>query len=126
MKIAFPVEEYLGLESIVYGHFGSARGFVLVDSESSEFTGVINEDRLHSHGNCRPVKALGGNRVDAVVVGGIGHSALSKLQREGVKVFRAVEGSVKKNLALLGAGKLPEFSNDMTCAGHQPGDGCSH
>lgn len=126
MKIAFPVNDHLGLESGVYGHFGSARGFVLVDSESMESVDVINEDQHHLHGGCQPIKALGGNRVDAVVAGGIGQGALSRLQLEGIRVFRAVEGTVRQNLSLLTDGRLPEFSAHMTCAGHNGGDGCGH
>lgn len=126
MKVAFPVMDDLGLESSVYGHFGSAGGFLVVDSESSETLAVKNEDQHHAHGNCQPMKALGGRSVDAVVVGGIGHGALSRLQSQGVKVFRAVEGTVRKNLSLLASGRLPEFSTDMTCAGHRSGGGCSH
>ncbi len=32
MKICFPVEQHEGLESQVYGHFGSAPSFVVVDN----------------------------------------------------------------------------------------------
>jgi predicted Fe-Mo cluster-binding NifX family protein len=60
------------------------------------------------------------------VVGGIGTGALMKLQGQGIRVFRAVEGSVSDNLELLKSGKLPEFSADMTCAGHHGGSGCQH
>jgi predicted Fe-Mo cluster-binding NifX family protein len=126
MKIAFPVMVDLGLKSSVYGHFGSASGFLVVDTDSSEALGVKNEDEHHAHGKCQPLKALGGTRVDAVVVGGIGYGALSQLQVQGIKVFRAVEGTVKENLSLLEAGRLPEFSINMTCAGHHSGGGCEH
>jgi predicted Fe-Mo cluster-binding NifX family protein len=50
-----------------------------------------------------------------------------RLQAQGVRVFRAVEGSVKQNLEYMKSGKLPEFSVNMTCAGHQGGQGgCAH
>ncbi len=64
--------------------------------------------------------------MDLVVVGGIGAGALMKLQGLGIRVFRAVEGSVSDNLDLLKSGKLPEFAANMTCAGHQGGSGCQH
>jgi len=70
------------------------------------------------------MKALAGNPVDAVVVGGIGGGALMSLQSQGVRVFRAVEGSVKQNLEFIRSGKLPEFSVNMTCAGHHGQGGC--
>ncbi len=126
MKIAFPVEENIGLESPVYGHFGSAPLFVVLDSTSGDFQALGNTDAHHIHGQCQPIKALGGTPVDLVVVGGIGAGALIKLQGLGIRVFRAVEGSVKDNLELLNSGKLPEFAADMTCAGHHGGHGCHH
>jgi predicted Fe-Mo cluster-binding NifX family protein len=64
--------------------------------------------------------------VDAIVVGGIGGGALMKLQAQGVRVFRAVEGSVKQNLEFIKSSKLPEFSVNMTCAGHHGQGGCAH
>ena len=126
MKIAFPVTEDRGLESPVYGHFGSAPLFLVLDSGNGAFESIGNSDAHHAHGQCQPIQALGGTSVDQVVVGGIGGGALMKLQGLGIKVFRAVEGSVLENLALLKSGKLPEFAVHMTCAGHQGGPGCHH
>jgi predicted Fe-Mo cluster-binding NifX family protein len=126
MKIAFPVQVNEGLESQVYGHFGSAPSFVILDSTSGEFETIGNSDAHHAHGQCQPMKALAGNAVDAIVVGGIGGGALMRLQAQGVRVFRAVEGSVKQNLEFIKSGKLPEFSANMTCAGHHDQGGCQH
>ena len=126
MKIAFPVQVDVGLDSQVHGHFGSAPSFVILDSTSGEYQTISNTDAHHAHGQCQPVKALAGNPVDAVVVGGIGGGALMRLQSQGVRVFRAVEGSVKQNLEFIRSGKLPEFSVNMTCAGHHGQGGCQH
>ena len=126
MKIAFPVQVDEGLDSKVYGHFGSAPSFVILDSASGGYQTISNTDAHHAHGQCQPMKALAGNPVDAVVVGGIGGGALLRLQAQGVRVFRAVEGSVKQNLEFIRSGKLPEFSVNMTCAGHQGQGGCQH
>ena len=126
MIIAFPTQEENGLESPVYGHFGSARRFIIVDSEKGSFEVLENGDREHQHGRCRPLIALGGKRVDAVVVGGIGGGALSKLNAAGIKAYRAVEASVAENLKLIQSGFLPIFTLDQTCAGHGSGEGCIH
>jgi predicted Fe-Mo cluster-binding NifX family protein len=126
MKIAFPVQQDQGFESQVYGHFGTATYFVIVDSETGVHETSTNNDVHHLHGQCQPMKALAGNPVDAVVVGGIGGGALMRLQSQGVRVFRAVEGSVKQNLEFIKTGKLPEFSVNMTCAGHHGEGGCQH
>jgi predicted Fe-Mo cluster-binding NifX family protein len=126
MRIAFPVMEDQGLESPVYGHFGSAPHFVVLDIGSGTFEAVKNSDAHHEHGQCQPARALGETAVNMVVVGGIGAGALTKLQNEGIRVFRAVEGSVSENLKLLKSGKLPEFAVSMTCSGHKDGQGCAH
>jgi predicted Fe-Mo cluster-binding NifX family protein len=126
MKVAFPVEENKGLDSQVYGHFGSAPCFIILDEDSGEVTALTNRDAHHEHGRCQPLNALGGIKVDLVAVGGIGAGALEKLQREGIRVFRAVEGKVRENWELLRLGKLPEFSAALTCRGHEDGSGCVH
>lgn len=126
MKILFPVDEDLGLESPVYGHFGSAPRFVILDSQSGTYQTLSNQDAGHLHGQCHPMKALAGNVVDAIVVGGIGAGALMKLQAEGIRIFRAVEGSVRENLEFIKVGRLPKFVMDMTCASHQGEGGCHH
>ncbi|MFO7750562.1 MAG: NifB/NifX family molybdenum-iron cluster-binding protein [Desulfobacteraceae bacterium] len=126
MKIAFPTQKDLGLESTVFGHFGSAAFFVLVESTDSSFTIVENKDKDHQHGHCQPLNALDGNRADAVVVGGIGGGALGKLNAAGITVYKAVQGSVSENLDRINQGTLSEFTADMTCGGHGPGGVCIH
>ncbi|MGC9967326.1 MAG: NifB/NifX family molybdenum-iron cluster-binding protein [Syntrophobacteraceae bacterium] len=125
MKICFPTENLLGLDSIVYSHFGSAPGFVIVDSESKEVEEIQNGDLHHAHGMCQPLQALGGREVDAVAVGGIGAGALMRLQAQGIKVYRVTIGTVGQNMEFILKGNLPEFNATFTCAGHA-GGGCAH
>lgn len=124
MQVAFPVQENRGLESQVYGHFGSAPVFIIVDTDDYSVKTINNNDLGHDHGRCQPMNALGGNIVNAVAVGGIGGGALQRLNAEGIRVFRAVEGSISENLELIKAGKCPEFLMNMTCAGHNHDGGC--
>lgn len=128
MKIAFPTKENLGLESPIFNHFGSAPFFIVVDSETGKLDIIHNHDLNHQHGNCQPLVALGGTKVDAIVVGGIGGGALKKLMNEGITVFRAAEGTVSENMALYKSDKLPQFTMDQTCMGHGHGimGGCHH
>jgi len=124
MKICFPAESLQGIDSTVYGHFGSAPGFVIVDTDGNHVEEIGNSDQHHAHGMCQPLKALGGREVDAVVVGGIGLGALMKLHAQGVKVYRAAQGTVRRNMELIQSGDLPQFEANHTCGGH--GGGCSH
>ncbi len=124
MKIGFAVQENEGMESSVYGHFGSAPAFLIVDTEGKDVLTVNNKDLNHVHGACNPIMALDGKSVDAMVVGGIGAGALTKLNALGIKVYGASALTVKENLALLSEDKLQELSMDNSCQAHQ--GGCGH
>jgi len=124
MKVCFAVQNDEGMDSVVYGHFGSAPVFVVVDTEQQSIATVGNKDMIHAHGACNPIMALGGQNVDAVIVGGIGGGALMKLNAAGIKVYGSMAGTIKGNLDLLMAKRLPELSMENTCAGHQ--GGCGH
>ncbi len=126
MKVCFPVEQDKGIESAVYGHFGSAPTFVVIDTDQVEVGSIANANQIHEHGACNPMMALGGRRFDAIVVGGIGAGALMRLNAEGIKVYRAAQPIVKDNLDLLKDNLLPEVSMNNTCGGHTGGGGCAH
>lgn len=119
MKVGFAVQVDEGMESIVYDHFGSAPAFIIVDIELKQVLGLDNRNMHHEHGACNPITALNGNRIDAMVVGGIGAGALMKLNAMGVRVYSAGARTVKENMALLGENKLQELSVDDSCRAHQ-------
>lgn len=124
MKVGFAVQRDEGLDSIVYDHFGSAPFFIVIDSELADVSTVGNKNLNHAHGACNPIMALDGRSLDAMVVGGIGGGALSKLNALGIKVFGAGGRTVKENLALLNDNKLAELSMENSCRAHQ--GGCGH
>lgn len=126
MRIAFPTNDPQGMDSRVFEHFGTARGFIVVESETGQAELVLNQDLGHSHGNCQPLKALGGTPVEAVVVAGIGGGALNRLRTSGITVFRAEPGTVRENLDRYHGGQLREFPTNQICGGHGPGDPCHH
>ncbi len=124
MKVCFPVQQDEGMESQVYNHFGSAPFFIVVDTEGKSVQRINNRDLHHVHGACNPIMALGGQSIEALVVGGIGGGALMKLNAMGVKVYEAETRSVKDNLTLLKENKLQELSMDHSCRAHE--GGCGH
>ena len=123
MKICFPVSKNEGLDSRVFGHFGSTSTFVVVDTETREVQEVFNRDREHAHGNCMPLKALGGHVYDAIVVSRIGAGALSGLNRAGLKVYQAQNTTISENLDSFENGELCEVNYDQVCAAHRHGQG---
>ena len=119
MKVGFAVQGNQGLESLVYDHFGSAPAFVIVDTKLKQISAVDNSNAEHVHGVCNPVAALGGNNIDALVVGGIGAGAIMKLNALGVKVYSAGAATVGENIALLEENRLHELSMEDSCRSHQ-------
>jgi len=123
MKVGFAVQRDEGLESRVYNHFGSAPMFVVVETGAAGVETIHNQDLNHSHGACSPMKALGGQQIDALVVGGIGGGALMRLNALGVKVYAAEAQTIRENLQLLSSNRLPELSMNNACQAHEGGCG---
>ena len=122
MKVCFPVKSNEGLASMPYGHFGTAPEFIVVDLDNNDVKTLQNGDLGHEHGKCQPMKALSGEVVDAVIVGGIGQGAIVKLNSMGIKTFKSVDGTIEENINAFKAGSLVEFSKDHSCGHH----GCKH
>ncbi|OGW80119.1 MAG: hypothetical protein A3J81_02755 [Nitrospirae bacterium RIFOXYB2_FULL_43_5] len=100
--------------------------FLVVDTETNQMSAINNRDMHHVHGACNPIKALDGQNVDAIVVGGIGAGALSGLNRSGIRVYQAQAATVQGNIDIFTTGSLPEFVPQNTCGGHTQGEGCGH
>jgi predicted Fe-Mo cluster-binding NifX family protein len=126
MKICFPVETNEGMNSTVFGHFGSAPLFMLVDTDTNTIAPIQNQDQHHTHGSCNPMKALDNQQVDAIVVGGIGAGALTRLNQMGITVHRAQAESIQDNLAMFKAQSLPVLTTQGCCGGHSNDGKCAH
>ncbi|HBH86230.1 MAG TPA: hypothetical protein DDY17_01330 [Syntrophaceae bacterium] len=61
-----------------------------------------------------PFMTMGGHKIDAMVVGGIGAAALMKLNADGIKVYKVIKETVKENLDLLKDERLPELTLKYT------------
>lgn len=124
MKICFPIHEFKELESEINPHFGSSQTFAVFDTETNLLTPIVNQ-ALHEHGStCNPFAKLGGAEIDALIVGGIGAGALSRLAQAGIRIYRAEAPTVKENISLFQKSMLPIFGMTDTCAGHA--GGCEH
>jgi len=126
MKICFPVQSDEGLASMVYNHFGSAPIFMVVDTDTNSISPISNRDQHHAHGACNPMKALDDQKVDAVVVGGIGAGALTKLNQLGITVHRSQAATIRENMSLLASKSLPVLTVQGCCGGHSKDGGCAH
>ena len=122
MKLCIPIEENKGLESIPYGHFGSAPMFMLFDTESNETKVIDNHDLYHANGACHPMKNLDGENIDTVLVGGIGSRAIARLNEIGIKVYKSIQGTLQENIDHFRNNRLTELTQDNACSHH--GHGC--
>jgi predicted Fe-Mo cluster-binding NifX family protein len=127
MNVCIPVTRDNGMQSPVSPHFGSAPVFVIVDTESERCRAVRNLDLHHDHGMCRPLAQLGGESVDALVVGGIGMGALGKLRAANIRVFLSEHPTVEMAVAACKAGTLREVTPADACVHHADApDGTPH
>jgi len=126
MKICFPIQNDNGIESAVYNHFGSAPIFLVMDTETNSVASINNRDQHHAHGACNPMKALDNQQVDAIVVGGIGAGALTRLNQMGITVYRSQAETVKGNMDLFLQKSLAVMSLNACCGGHSKDGACAH
>ena len=118
MKLCIPTETNKGKNAQVYGHFGSAPYFTIVDTEKDSVEIVNNANQHHSHGMCQPMNALVGKKIDAVVTGGMGARAVQKLNEGGIKAYRAIPGTVADIVSQFTKGGLEEIAVSNACAQH--------
>jgi predicted Fe-Mo cluster-binding NifX family protein len=134
MNICIPVTEDNGLQSPVCAHFGSAPLFMIVDTESGSCRTIANDNRNHAHGMCQPLAMLAGEKIDSIVVGGIGMGAYGKLKAANLEVFMSEHPTVDETVKAFRNGTLRPLNPAFLCGGHAhemrgPGDAagcCGH
>ncbi|NOR24800.1 MAG: dinitrogenase iron-molybdenum cofactor biosynthesis protein [Desulforhopalus sp.] len=120
VRIAVPSEGQGGLDGLRAGHFGHCDVFTLVDVEDGEIKEVsILANKEHVQGGCMvPVQLLAENKVQRLVVGGIGMRPLMGFKQVGIDVYYdgerrdirpVVEDMITESLMLIG--------DDQVCGG---------
>jgi len=121
MKICIPTQDDLGLESQLFGHFGSAPFFAIVEVDSGDLQ-VMGNLGLHSHPRgCHHVDELRAHDIDAVACAGLGRQAFAGLQEAGIDVLIPERGTIGEILEALRLGQLRKLSADEVCGGGRPG-----
>ncbi len=127
MRICVPTETDEGTGAAVSRHFGRAPFFSVVDSVTGEVEVVANRHLHHDHGKCDPVGQLSALEPDAVVVAGIGGTALGRLAAAGVPTFVTSASTLGHVLSQVRAGGLKEIDPKEACRGGVgPGHGRTH
>jgi predicted Fe-Mo cluster-binding NifX family protein len=120
MKICVPTQTNIGKAAEVFEHFGSAPFFTIYDTENGAVEVIDNANQHHAHGMCQPLSAFADKPIDVVVTGGMGARAVQKLNEGGIKVFRAIPGTVQEIADQVLLDGLEEITPNNACA-HQGG-----
>lgn len=120
VRVAFPSEGNGGLDGRRAGHFGHCDAFTCIDVEDGEIKRVsILPNREHVQGGCMvPVTLLAENRVNALVVGGIGMRPLMGFRQVGIEVYHDTERvEIRPVIEDFIAGILPKITDNQVCGG---------
>jgi len=120
VRIAVPSEGQGGLDGLRAGHFGHCDVFTLVDFEDGEIKQVsILANKEHVQGGCMvPVQLLAENRVQRLVVGGIGMRPLMGFKQVGIDVYYDGERrDIRPVVEDMIAGTLLMIGDDQVCGG---------
>lgn len=120
MRVAIPSNGEGGLEGTRAGHFGHCDVFTCVDFENGEIKDVtIVPNREHVQGGCMvPVNLLAENKVNALVVGGIGMRPLMGFRQVGIEVYHDAERpDIRPVVEDFLAGNLPLITDNDVCGG---------
>ena len=128
MKIAFPIKENRGLESIVDEHFGVAPDFLIVDSKTREFELMANQKLAAEGSSCKTGVFKKDAQVDAVVTRCMGDGAKKTLTTSKIMVYQAQKRSILDNLELFEKGDLKLFHMFDHCQTkkNKKEGGCGH
>ena len=128
MKIAFPVKENKGLESIVDEHFGSAQNFLIVDSKTRNIELMANQKTAAQGSSCKTGLFKKDAQVDAVVTRCMGDGAKKILTSSNIMVYQAQKESIRDNLELFENNQLKFFHMFDHCQTkkNKKEGGCGH
>ena len=128
LRIAVPTNNPGGLNAERSDHFGQCDLFTIIEIANGE---IINSDILenitHSAGGCMvPVHLLQDQKIDAIVVGGMGKRPLLGFQSVGIQVYAAPRGKYQNVQAVIDGVVAKEFHLMDPQQACQGGDNCHH
>jgi len=93
------------LDASVDPHFGRARFFLLIDSESGELRALENSPGAHGAG-VQAAQQMVDQQVETLITGSVGPNAFRGLDAAGINILVSAEGTVRDALASFRAGTL--------------------
>ena len=128
MRVAFPVKDNKGLESLVSDHFGVAENFLVVDLETKNCELLENQKLKGDSVKCKTGVFAKKAGVDAVITKCLGDGSQRSLNDSDIRVYAAQGDTIAENLDLLAKGELKLFHMFDLCQGkkNKKEGGCGH
>ena len=101
MRIAIPVEENRGVDSLICEHFGRAPYFALVDVDENGVSLEVKENPLTEHTAGALPELLRNWGVDRIVATRMGQKAQMFFNQFGIDVVLGVSGTVRDAIRAL-------------------------
>ena len=100
------------LDANVDPRFGRCPYFVVVDSETMDFTVVSNDSTNAAHGaGIQAAQTVANMGAKVVITGNVGPNAFSVLSATGIKLVTGVSGSIRDAVEKYKSGQLQETGN---------------
>lgn len=104
-------------------HFGHCQQFTLVEIENNVVSSIsFLENPPHPAKGCmQPIALLKANKVDSIIVGGMGANPFNRFTETGIKVFYADRNrfpDVQSAIDSLLLGKLEPMVSQQVCGGN--------
>lgn len=114
------------LDSPMDPRFGRCASFVVVDTDTMEFTADTNPGAMMRQGaGIQSAQMLSGRGIEAVVAGNFGPNAYQVLSAAGIRIFIGAGGTVRQAVEQLIAGALREVTAPTVAAHYGMGQGMS-
>ena len=121
-KIIIPIDEDVGLQSRVSGHFGRAASFAVFEKANSDRQStleIIPNRSQHTGGRGLPAQNMLALNPDLIISTGMGRRAINLFQQAGVGVLQCPLGTLEQVLNLYNEEKLPELTQGCVHARHE-------
>jgi predicted Fe-Mo cluster-binding NifX family protein len=106
------------LDANVDSRFGRCPYFVIVDSETMEFTAVSNDSTNAAHGaGIQAAQTVVNMGASVVITGNVGPNAFNVLLASGIKIVTGASGNIREAVEKYKSGQLKEVDKP-TVGGH--------
>ena len=106
------------MDANVDPRFGRCPYFVIVDSETMEFTVVSNDSTNAAHGaGIQAAQTVANMGASVVITGNVGPNAFNVLSASGIKIVTGASGNIREAVEKYKSGQLQEVGNP-TVGGH--------